>query len=304
MAHDHHHGHGVANRRRLRVAFGLTALVLVVEVVGAVLTGSLALLVDAAHMLTDVLGLGLALGAGHLVARPATARFTWGFQRAEVISAVTQAAILLGVGVFALVEGLRRLGDPDEVPAVGLLVFGAVGLAANLVSLAVLRGGHGENLNMRAAFLEVANDAVGSVAVIVSGGLLLAFGWEWVDTVAGLVIAALILPRTLGILREALGVLMEAAPAGVEAEGLRRHLEEVPRVVRVHDLHVSRISSTTAVLTAHVVVEEEAFHDGGAVRILDSLRACALSHFDVTFDHATFQLEPPGGADAEDRMHH
>lgn len=305
MGHDHDHSHaaGAVNRRRLLWAFALTSCVLVVEVFGAIITGSLALLVDAAHMLTDVLGLGLALTAGHLVARPATARYTWGFQRAEIISATTQAAILLGVGIFALVEGLRRLGEPAEVPAGGLILFGAVGLAANVVSLLILRGGHGDNLNMRAAFLEVFNDAIGSVAVLVSGILIATLGWTWVDTVAGLLIAALILPRAFKILRQAVRVLMEAAPEGIEAEGLRAHLEEVPRVLAVHDLHVSLISSTTAVLTAHVVVEESAFHDGGAVEILDRLRGCALSHFEVAFDHATFQLEPPSGRDAEGEMH-
>lgn len=305
VGHDHDHAHAAAglNRRRLLIAFVLTAGILVVEVVGAILTGSLALLVDAAHMLTDVLGLGLALTAGHLVRRPATGRYTWGFERAEIISAVTQAAILLGVGVFALIEGVRRLGEPAEIPGGALLFFGVVGLAANLASMLVLRGGQHDNLNMKAAFLEVLNDALGSVAVIASAVVLLTLGWPWVDTVAGLIIAALILPRSLRILRQAIRVLMEAAPEGIEAGELREHLEEVPRVLAVHDLHVSRLSSTTAVLTAHVVVEEAAFTDGGAIEILERLRTCASEHFEVCFDHATFQLEPPGEREAEGELH-
>lgn len=305
MSHDHAHSHGAGlqNRKRLTIAFCLTAFVLLVEVVGAIITGSLALLVDAAHMLTDVLGLGLALTAGHLIARPATTRYTWGFQRAEIVSATAQAAILLGVGLFALVEGIRRLGEPAEIPALGLIVFGVVGLLANIVSLVVLRGGHDDNLNMRAAFLEVLNDAFGSVAVLVSGILIATLGWTWVDAVAGLVIALLILPRAVKILRQALRVLMEAAPEGIEAEELREHMEELPRVIAVHDLHVSRISSSTTVLTAHVVVEAEAFRDGGAVEILRRLQTCAAEHFDVAFEHSTFQMEPPGQFGNERPLH-
>lgn len=303
MGHDHDHGGATTNRRRLAIAFCLTAAVLVVEVVGAVVTGSLALLVDAAHMLTDVMGLGLALTAGHLILKPAKGRYTWGYQRAEIVSATAQAAILLAVGVFALIEGIRRLGSPAEIPSTWLIVFGVVGLLANLASLAVLRGGHGDNLNMRAAFLEVLNDALGSVAVIVSGVLIAAFGWTWADSVAGLVIAVLILPRAFGILRRAVRVLMEAAPDGVEVSELRSHLEELPRVIEVHDLHVSRISSSTAVLTAHVIVEESSFRDGGAPEVLRRLQECAGGHFSVPFEHATFQLEPPSAQADECELH-
>lgn len=303
MGHDHAHGTATTNHRRLLIAFSLTALVLVVEVIGAIVTGSLALLVDAAHMLTDVLGLGLALGAGRLITRPATGRYTWGFQRAEIVSATAQAAILLSVGVFVLIEGIRRLGEPTEVPGVGLIIFGVIGLLANVISLLVLRGGDKASLNMRAATLEVLNDAVGSVAVLVSGILIVTMGWTWVDAVAGLLIALLILPRAAKILWQAVRVLMEAAPEGIEAGELKVHLEELPRVVAVHDLHVSRISSSTTVMTAHVVVEEAAFRDGGAVEILRKLQTCAAEHFDVSFEHSTFQLEPPEEQETERPLH-
>lgn len=303
MGHDHAHGAAASNHRRLAIAFGLTAVVLVVEVIGAIVTGSLALLVDAAHMLTDVLGLGLALGAGRLASRPATGRYTWGYQRAEIVSATAQAAILLGVGVFVLVEGVRRLAEPSEVPGMGLIIFGVVGLMANIASLLVLRGGDKNNLNMRAAVLEVLNDAFGSVAVLASGILIVTLGWTWVDAVAGLLIALLILPRAAKILWQAVRVLMEAAPEGIEAGALKLHLEELPRVLAVHDLHVSRISSSTTVLTAHVVVEESAFMDGGAVETLRKLQTCAAEHFDVSFEHSTFQLEPPEEQVAERPLH-
>ncbi|MGO1318817.1 MAG: cation diffusion facilitator family transporter [Galactobacter sp.] len=310
-AHEHshdagrHHGAG-ATRGRLAVAFWLTATVLVVELIGAVVTGSLALAVDAIHMLTDVLGLGLALLASHLSMRPATARYTWGYERAEILSATAQAAILLGAGTFAVIEGVRRIASPAEVPGLGLIVFGVVGLVANVISLAVLAGGHKdnkENLNFKAALLEVINDAFGSVAVLLAGAATLWLGWGWADTVAGLLVAALILPRAVVILRRSVRILMEAAPRGVEAETLRSHLEEVPRVQRVHDLHVSRLSSTTAVLTAHVVVDPEAFADGGSVEVLRRLQECAAEHFPVRFEHATFQLEPPSTLTQERPLH-
>ncbi|WP_291278314.1 cation diffusion facilitator family transporter [Galactobacter sp.] len=301
----HNHGAG-ATRSRLAVAFWLTTTVLVVELVGAVITGSLALAVDAIHMLTDVLGLGLALLASHLSMRPATARYTWGYERAETLSATAQAAILLGAGLFAVIEGVRRIASPAEVPGLGLMVFGVVGLVANVISLAVLAGGHKENkenLNFKAALLEVINDAFGSVAVLVAGALTLWLGWGWADTVAGLLVAALILPRAVVILRRSVRILMEAAPRGVEAEELRGHLEQIPSVQKVHDLHISRLSSATAVLTAHVVVDASAFADGSSVEVLRRLQECAAGHFPVRFEHATFQLEPPSTLTRERPLH-
>src|SRR5690606_14435730 len=164
--HGHHHGHDGRNRGRLAVAFGITAAVFVAQAVGALLTGSLALLVDTGHMLTDVAGLGIALLAATLALRPSSPRRTWGFRRAEILAALAQAAVLLAVGVYAVVEGVSRLVGPAEAPGPGLLVFGVVGLAGNAVALAVLAGGRNASFNLRAAFLEVVNDALGSVAVI------------------------------------------------------------------------------------------------------------------------------------------
>lgn len=300
MGHDHGAG---SSASRLAVAFWLTTTVLLVEVVGAVVTGSLALAVDAIHMLTDVLGLGLAMLAARLARRPATSRYTWGYERAEILSATAQAAILLGAGSFAVIEGIRRLWAPGEVPGLGLIVFGIVGLVANVISLLVLLDGEKQNLNFRAATLEVLNDAFGSVAVLASGAAILWLDWGWADTVAGLLVAAMILPRAVLILRKSVRILMEAAPAGVEAEQLRGHLEQVARVVRVHDLHVSRISSSTAVLTAHVVVEPGAFADDGCVEVLRQLQVCAAEHFPIAFEHATFQLEPPSQQIQEGELH-
>lgn len=291
--HHHEHAHAHANRTRLAIAFGITATVLAVEVVMAFVTGSLALLVDAAHMLTDTAGLGIALFAATLMTRPPTARRTWGLARAEVLAAGAQAALLLAVGMFALVEGVRRLVDPPDVLGGGMLAMGVLGLAANVIALLVLAGGRGANLNMRAAFLEVVNDALGSVAVIVGAVVIIVSGWTRADAVAGIVIAALILPRAVVILREAGSVLLETAPDGLDLDDVRRHIEAMPHVLGVHDLHASRISTGLPVLTAHVVVEQACFVEGCTPQLLDRLQACVAEHFDVSVEHSTFQIEPP-----------
>lgn len=279
------------HRGRLAVAFGITVAVLVTQLAGAVLTGSLALLVDAGHMLTDAGGLLVALLAATLVLRSATARRTWGWRRAEVLAAGAQAAVLLGVGVYAFVEGVQRLLAPPDVPATGLLVFGVVGLAGNIAALLVLGAGRRANLNMRAAFLEVVNDALGSVAVIVSGVVIATTGWTRADAVAGMLIALLIAPRAVIILRQAGNVLLEATPEGLDLADVRRHILAVPHVRDVHDLHASQIATGYPVLTAHVVLDESCFHDGHAPRMLDQLQTCVAEHFDVSIEHSTFQLE-------------
>ncbi|AKT50397.1 cation diffusion facilitator family transporter [Arsenicicoccus sp. oral taxon 190] len=305
--HDHGHGHahgsGSTDRHRLAVALTITAVILLAEVAGAVITGSLALLVDAAHMLTDVLGLVVALVAATLVARPPSARRTWGWQRAEVIAAAAQAAILLVVGVYATVEGVQRLAAPPEVAAGGMALVGALGLAGNVASLLVLSGGRDNNLNMRAAFLEVLNDALGSVAVLVAAAVIALTGWARADAVAGLLVALLILPRAVILLRRSGSILLETVPAGLDLQDVRRHILEVPHVVAVHDLHASVVATGLPVLTAHVVLDDECFTDGHCAQILDHLQECVASHFDVSVEHSTFQLEPAGHAEHEGRTH-
>ena len=195
MSAGHDHAPHGTHRTKLAIAFGITVAILVAEVIGAWWTNSLALLVDAGHMLTDASGLLMALIAASLAMRPPTPERTWGYRRAEVLAAGAQSAVLLGVGVYAFIEGGRRLFEPPDVTAGGLLAFGIVGLLGNLVSMLVLNSGRGANLNMRAAFLEVVNDALGSVAVIVSAVVIALTGWTRIDAVAGMLIAALIVPR-------------------------------------------------------------------------------------------------------------
>ncbi|TRY18135.1 cation transporter [Tessaracoccus rhinocerotis] len=303
MSHDHTHGGANTPRRRLAIAFAITATILVAEVVGAVWTGSLALLVDAGHMLTDAGGLLMALIAASLAVRPASSERTWGWRRAEVLAAGLQALVLFGVGLYALVEGVRRLFEPAEIVPGGLLVFGIVGLVGNLVSLAVLAGGRGLNLNMRAAFLEVVNDALGSVAVIISAVVIATTGWTRADAVAGMLISLLILPRALLILRQSASILLESTPAGLDLEDVRRHILEVPHVVDVHDLHASEITTGLPVLSAHVVLEDECFRQDHAPRILRDLQTCVAEHFDVSVEHSTFQFERRDHADHEPHAH-
>ncbi len=228
MGAGHDHGAGGLDapdhRRRLAVAFGITATILAAQAVGAVLTGSLALLTDTAHMLTDAVGLAVALVAASLALRPATKHRTWGFRRVEVLAALAQAALLLAVGAYAAVEGVRRLLEPPEVPSSELLVFGIVGLVGNLVAIAVLASGRRANLNLRAAFLEVVNDALGSVGVIVAAVVIATTGYQRADAIAGLLIAVLIVPRAFRLLREATAVLMEFTPEGLDLDDVRRHI--------------------------------------------------------------------------------
>ncbi|MGO0578225.1 cation diffusion facilitator family transporter [Ornithinimicrobium panacihumi] len=303
MSAGHDHGNATTHRGRLAVAFAITATILVAEVIGALWTGSLALLVDAGHMLTDAAGLAMALVAASLALRPPTAARTWGFRRAEVLAAGAQATVLLGVGIYAFVEGVRRLYEPHEVSSTGLLLFGVVGLAGNIASMLVLSSGRTANLNMRAAFLEVVNDALGSVAVIVSAIVIATTGWVRIDAIAGMVIAALIVPRAITILREAGHILLESTPKGLNLDEVRAHLLAVPHVQGVHDLHASTIATGLPVLTAHVVLDEECFTDGHAAEMLAKLQDCVAAHFTVSIEHSTIQLEPPGHVAREHAAH-
>ncbi len=300
----HQHGHlgaGATHRRPLAIVLAISSMILVVEVVGAVISGSLALLADAAHVLTDVAGLTLALVASVLAARPATAARTWGFHRAEVLAAAAQAAVLLAVGGYVLVEGVRRLLEPPDVATGAMVAFGAVGLAGNALSILLLSRIEAGNLNTRAALLEVVNDALGSVAVLVAAVAIWWTGWTRADAVASLVIGLMILPRTWKLLRETVDVLMEATPKGVDLAAVRAHILDVPHVREVHDLHATSVASDLPVLTAHVVVDDSCFHDGHLPALLDQLQACLAGHFDV--EHSTFQFEPARHGDHEHSAH-
>jgi cobalt-zinc-cadmium efflux system protein len=300
--HDHADG-GSTPPRALAIVFCITVALLLVEAVGALLTGSLALLVDAAHVLTDVVGLGLALIASRLAVRSATSRRTYGWARAEVLGAAAQAAVLLGVGVFVVIEAIQRFAHPADVPGPALLAFGVLGLVGNLAALVVLRRAGGRDLNSRAALLEALNDALGSAGVLAAGAVIALTGWTRADAIAALLVGALIVPRTLLLLRDALEVLLESVPRGLDLEEVRRHLLQQEHVLAVHDLHATRVSSSLPVLSAHVVVEAACFRNGAAPAVLDALQHCVAGHFAVSLTHSTFQLEPPAHTEHEAGTH-
>jgi cobalt-zinc-cadmium efflux system protein len=300
---SHAHAEHTGGRGRLAIAFGITAVVLVAELIGAAVTGSLALLVDAAHMLTDAGGLAIALLAATLVTRPANAKRTWGLARAEVLGATAQAAVLLAVGIFVLVEAVQRLFDPPEIESGLLVVFGVIGLLGNVASIAVLASARTKNFNLRAAFLEVLGDALGSLAVITAAIVIAVTGFQLADAIAAIVIGALILPRAVLLLRDTTNVLLESTPKGLDLGSVRDHLLELPHVQAVHDLHVTQIATGMPVLTAHVVVDDECFYDGHNARMLDDLQHCVAEHFDVQIEHSTFQLEPAGHGAHEHPTH-
>lgn len=299
MTHGHSHAH--THRGRLALVLGITLTVLVVEVVGGLLSGSLALLADAGHMLTDATGLVLALIGATIGARAASARRTYGLQRAEVLAALSNALLLVGVAVWVLIQAVERLQRPGEVETTLMLAVAVVGALANTAGLLLLRRGRTESLNVRGAYLEVLADLVGSIAVIVAAVLILLTGWTRFDAVASLVVVALIAPRAWMLLREVVDVLLEATPKGVDLEDVRQHILDVPGVVEVHDLHVWAITSGVPVLSAHVVVDDACMRDGRSGEVLDQLGSCLGGHFDV--EHCTFQLEPVGHAEHEPAQH-
>lgn len=280
-----------ALRNRLLFALGITTLIVVTQAVGSVVTGSLALLTDTAHALSDWSGLLVAAIAATMMLRPPSSKRTWGFARIEVVAALGQAALLLVVGTYAAVEGVRRLFEPTQVPGTELLVFGVIGLVANLAAMGILASSREANFNMRAAFLEVLNDALGSIGVIVAAIVIATTGFQRADTFAALFIAALILPRAVTLLRETTRVLMEFTPEGVDLDIVRAHVLELDHVTEVHDLHASTIGTGLPVISAHVVIDDECFESGHAPQILEQIRSCMKEHFPVSFDHATIQLE-------------
>lgn len=289
------HDHGVVtaggkHRGRLAVALSIAATVFVMELLGAWFTGSIALLADAGHVFTDMFGVGFALVAATMAQRPPSYRRTFGWQRLEVIAAAVNALLLIGVGVYVGIEAVRRLIDPQPVEAGLMLVVAGLGMAANFVSLRILTAGKDESINVRGAYLEVLGDLLGSAAVVAAAVVIVTTGWERADPIASLVVAGLILPRSMRLLRDALRILMEAAPEDLDVADVREHLTGVPGVVDVHDVHVWTITSGVPALTAHVVVDRATLDACGPASMLDQLQACARKCFEI--EHTTFQVEP------------
>lgn len=291
--HQHHHGTATGRyRRRLVIVLTITLFVMGAQVVGGLVSGSLALLADAGHMLTDAAGVAIALIAATLAARPATKARTFGLQRAEILAALVNAVLLGVLAIWVLVEGLQRWSEPPDV-ATGLMLGVAVlGALANLISLLILRTGREVSLNVRGAYLEVLGDLIGSSAVIAAAVVIATTGYTRADVIASVAIGLLILPRAWFLLRDVINVLLEATPKGIDLDEVRDHIKEIPGVVDVHDLHAWAITSGVPVLSAHVVVDDDCIDRGLSGQVLDALARCLGEHFDT--DHCTFQLEPIG----------
>jgi len=274
-----------ASRNRLGLVFGITLAVFVVELVGGIAANSLALIADAGHLLTDVAGIGLTIVAIWFAARPANRNRSYGLMRLEILAAVVNAMLLFAVAAYVLVEAWRRWNAPPEVESGLMLAVAVVGLVANGISLAILRDAQRQSLPVRGAYLEVMGDLVGSGAVIVAAIVIMTTGRVGADAIASVLIAVLILPRTWSLLKEAVDVLLEASPKGIDLGEVRSHILEAPGVADVHDLHAWTITSGMNVVSAHVVLDETAH----APTVLDYLCGCLSGDFDI--EHSTFQLE-------------
>ena len=285
MGHNHAHTPAGRNKRRLAIVLGLTTLYLIAEVVGGLLTGSLALLADAGHMLTDVAGLGLALLAIRFAERPATPERTYGFYRVEILAALANAVILIFISFYILYEAYGRFMNPPEVESKVMLLIAGIGLVINVVGILVLRAGASESLNMKGAYFEVLSDLLTSVGVIIAGLIMLTTGWYYADPLLSAGIGLFILPRTWMLLRDALGVLLEGTPSDVNLASVREGISSLPGVEGVHDLHVWSLTSGVNAMSVHAVLEDGATHD----EVLVAVRKLVTSDFKIA--HATVQVE-------------
>jgi cobalt-zinc-cadmium efflux system protein len=279
------------NRRVLAIVLGLTLAFTAVEIVGGVLTGSLALLADAAHMLSDNVALGIALLAVWIAGRPSTPERSFGYQRVEILAALVNGVVLVALAIWIFVEAWQRFSDPPDVLAGWVAVVAAAGLAVNLVAAAILDRAGQHTLNMRAAFRHVVADAIGSAGVLAAALVILVTGWRYADPLAGVAIAILILVSSWSILRDSVQILLEGAPRGLDARGLGRRLAQMPGVVEVHDLHVWTITSGFPALSAHVLVEaDDDCH--ARRRELEEvlLREFGIEHTTLQVDHAPARL--------------
>ncbi|MEO7448408.1 MAG: cation diffusion facilitator family transporter [Humibacillus sp.] len=298
------HAHDVspdADTRYLTIALALIVGFMAVEVVVAFLARSLALFSDAGHMLSDAGALAAALWAIRLAARPAVGAWTFGWKRAEILSAAANGITLLVVSGIVTVEAVRRLADPPPVEGGPVLVVALLGVGVNIVAAWFLAKANRSSLNVEGAFQHILTDLYGFIATVVAGVVIILTGFTRADSIASLVVVALMVHAAWGLLRDSGRILLEAAPAGVDLDDIRRHLVEVPHVRGVHDLHVWTVTSNLPALSAHVVVDDDCFLDGHVPTLLDQIQACLVGHFDV--EHSTFQFESSSHADHEHETH-
>ncbi|MFC5420472.1 cation diffusion facilitator family transporter [Bosea eneae] len=273
------------HRSRLAWAFGLTVAYMAAEVIGGLITGSLALLADAAHMLTDAGGLALALLAIRFAERPATPQKTYGYLRTEILSALANAVVLLLLTVYILYEAYKRFLAPPEILSGPMLAVAAVGLVVNLISMRLLAGGSSESLNVQGAYFEVLSDMLGSIGVILAALVIMFTGWTLADPIIGAGIGLFIVPRTWRLLKQAMHILMEGTPPEVDMSLLETGLREIPGVTAAHELHVWTITSGIDAMSGHVVVRDMA----ESKMVLRAARQLMKERFNI--DHVTIQVE-------------
>ena len=290
-----------ADRRWLVAALVLIVAFMVVEVLVAVVSNSLALLADSGHMLVDAGALGAALWAWHLAARPATGAWTFGFKRAEILSAAGNGVTLLVMAAVLAFVSVRRLIHPASVHGLAVLVTALVGVAINVAAAWGLSRANRSSLNVEGAFQHILSDLYGFLATVLAGVVIITTGFNRADPIASLAVVALMLRASWGLLKASMRVLLEAAPEAVDLADVRAHLLEPDHVRDVHDLHVWTVTSDLPAISAHVVIDDSCFLDGHAPQVLDELQDCLAGHFDV--EHSTFQLEPASHADHESGTH-
>lgn len=274
------------NKGRLKLVFGLTALYLVAEVVGGIVTGSLALLADAGHMLTDVAGLGFALLAIRFAEKPASPERTYGYYRAEILAALANAVVLIGISFYILFEAYRRFRDPPEVASGAMLIVGGIGLVVNIFGALILRRGAKASLNLKGAYFEVLSDLLTSIGVIVASIVMITTGWYYADPIISAGIGLFILPRTWALLKESTGVLLEGTPAEVDIAALRAAIAATPGAAGVHDLHVWSLTSGINAMSVHVVLKDGESY----AAVLAEVHQKVVTDFPIA--HATVQVEP------------
>ena len=288
MDHAHNHSAAGKNKKRLAIVLALTSAYLVAEVIGGLLTHSLALLADAGHMLTDVAGLILALLAIRFAERPATPERTYGYYRIEILAALVNAVVLIGISLYILYEAYERFRNPPEIQSGGMLAVALVGLVVNIAGIYLLKSASEESLNMKGAYFEVLSDMLTSIGVIAAGIIMLTTGWYYADPIISAGIGVFILPRTWMLLRDAVGVLLEGTPHDVNLAALRESIRTVEGVADVHDLHVWSLTSGINAMSVHAVLADHSLHD----EVLAAVQKKVTSEFKIA--HATVQVECKG----------
>lgn len=287
----HDHSRSAVNKKRLAIVLALTGSYMGVEIAGGLLTGSLALLAEAAHMFTDVAGLALAYVAIKFAERPATPERTYGYHRVEILAALANSVVLICLSVFILIEAVERLTLPPEVHGKGMFAVASFGLLVNAIGIVILRAGATESLNVKAAYFEVLSDAVSALGVMAASVLIWSKGWRYADPLVSIGIGLFILPRTWALLKEAVGVLLEGTPADIQLPAVRESMRAVSGVREVHDLHVWTLTTGVYALSAHAMLAEGASHEV----VLEALRDCLASKFKI--GHITIQVEPNCGGE-------